>query len=101
MRDADYWRRRYERAEAGRLQALSDLQAATRTTINAAADEMQQQIDALELLILRRAALVGVVADGRKLRFTFQRRGALHQVECYNAMGLNVEELQRVLLGDE
>lgn len=99
-RDAAYWQRRYERAEAGRLQALDQVAQFAHDRIDTAADDMQQQVDALEQLVLSRAMLVAVESDGRTLRFKFTRRGQVHQIDTYNAMGLDVAEIRKVLLED-
>ena len=44
----EYWKRRYERAEQGRIEALQRLSA----RVDIAADDQQKQIDALEQLLL-------------------------------------------------
>lgn len=98
MRDPDYWRRRYERAEAGRLAALDQLRDASLRLINTAADDQQQQIDALEQLVLTRAALTSITVDGRKILFTFVRRGAVHQIVTYASMDSDVARWRKELL---
>jgi len=65
-RSPEYWKRRYERAEAGRLAAIS----AASQRVDVAADDLQQQVDALEMVVLSRAALVNIDQDGPKLRTT-------------------------------
>lgn len=66
--------------------------------VDAAADDQQQQIDALEQLVLNRAALVAIEQDGRTLRLTFTRRGELHQIEAYAGMSVDVAALRKKLL---
>lgn len=100
MPDADYWRRRYERAEAGRLAALEQLRDASHKLIDIAADEQQQQIDALERQLLNRAALVSIEPDGNKLRFMFVRRGAPTVVMVYNSLSMPLAALRKELLED-
>lgn len=104
MPTPDAYRRRYERAEAERLrlaQALQTFEARLAQLVNTAADDQQRQIDALERLLLNRASLVGVaVVESRTLRFTFTRRGQVHQVDTYNALGLSADEIKKVLLDD-
>lgn len=68
--------------------------------VDAAADEQQRQIDALERLVLNRASLVGIEQDGRKVRFVFTRRGAIHTVTCYADMSLDLAATRKVLLDD-
>lgn len=97
-RDPDYWRRRFERAEAGRLAALDQLRDMSLKLIDIATDEQQQQIDALEQLVLNRAALSSITVDGRKLRFTFVRRGAVYQITSYAGMDTTVEKWRKDLL---
>lgn len=94
MPSESYWKRRYERAEAGRLVALS----AAVTRVDTAADDLQRQVDALELVVLNRAALVNVEQDGRTLRLTFTRRGALHRIEAYAGMSVSVDSIRKELL---
>jgi len=66
--------------------------------VDTAADEMQQQIDALELLVLNRAALIDITQDGRKLQFTFTRRGQIYRVEAYADMSVDVAGIRKELL---
>ena len=68
--------------------------------VDTAADDLQQQVDALEMQLLKRTALVNIEQDGRKVRFTFIRRGALTRVECYADMSMDVAALRKELLGD-
>lgn len=68
--------------------------------VDIAADEQQQQIDALERLVLNRAALVNIEQDGRKVHFTFTRRGAVHRITCYADMSLDVSKARKELLDD-
>lgn len=64
----------------------------------AAIDEQQMQIEALEQLVLNRAALVDVRQDGRKVHFLFTRRGAVRQITCYADMSVDVAAIRRDLL---
>ena len=66
--------------------------------VDASHDDQQKQIDALEQLVLNRTALVDIQQDGRKVQFTFTRRGEVHRVECYADMSMNVAELRRALV---
>ena len=66
--------------------------------VDIAADEQQQQIDALERLVLNRAALVNIEQDGRKVHFTFMRRGQVHRVTCYADMSMDVAAVRKELL---
>lgn len=68
--------------------------------IDTAADEQQQQIDALERLLLNRATLVNVEQDGRKIRFLFTRRGAVHAVTCYADMSVDLAQIKKDLLDE-
>ena len=68
--------------------------------VEIAADEQQQQINALEQVLLNRTALVDIQQNGRKVEFLFTRRGAIHKVECYADMSMNVAEIRKVLLDD-
>ena len=92
------WKRRYERAEAERMRLAVEIREQYHKVIDAGIDDMQQQIDALEQLLLNRAALVNVAVDGRKVRFTFTRRGQVHQVEAYADMSLDIASVRRALL---
>ncbi len=76
------------------------IQSTLTQRIDAAADEQQQQIDALERLVLNRAALVNIEQDGRKIRFTFTRRGEVRRIECYADMSVDVAAIRKVLLDD-
>jgi len=93
-RSPEYWKRRYERAEAGRLAAIS----AASQRVDVAADDLQQQVDALEMVVLTRAALVNIDQDGPKLRITLTRRGQIHRIEAYAGMSMDVAALRRELL---
>lgn len=99
-RDADYWKRRYERSEAGRLEALNQVRDMSARLIDTAADEQQKQIDALETLVLNRAMLVNLERDGRKVRLTMVRRGAPTVIELYGDMSFDLAATHRTLLGD-
>lgn len=99
MPTADAYRRKYERAEAERLRLAEAVRDLT-LRVNAGADDLQQQVDALEQLVLNRAALVSIEPDGRKLRLLFTRRGALHAVDVYNSVSVPLPELRKILLED-
>lgn len=84
----------------GSVDPATTLQVTLTKRIDTAADDQQAQIDALEQLVLRRAALVDVARDGRKLKFTFTRRGEVHVVECYADMATDVAAIRKALLDD-
>jgi len=100
-RTPEYWQRRYEAAEEQRLAALGELQRVSNQLINAAADDQQQQIDALEQLVLNRAALISIErVDGRIIRFTFTRRGQVFRCETYGTWDQDVDAWRKALLED-
>lgn len=66
--------------------------------VDSAADDLQHQVDALERLLLNRAALVNIEQDGRKVHFTFTRKGAVHRITCYADMSLDVRKARKDLL---
>lgn len=92
----EYWKRRYERAEQGRIEALQRLSE----RVDIAADDQQKQIDALEQLLLKRTALTNIERDGRTIRLTFVRRGEVHRLNMYAAMSFDLDGARAVLLED-
>ncbi len=66
--------------------------------VDAAADEQQQQIDALEQLLLNRATLVNIEQSGAKMILTFTRRGQVHRIEAHASMSTDIAALRRELI---
>ena len=95
---AEYWKRRYERAEAGRLEALDQLRDTLLQRVNIAADDQQAQIDALERALNKRAHLIGITRNGRKVQFTFVRAGRLTICEFFGTMDNDIESWKHELL---
>lgn len=98
MPTAEYWKRRYERAEAGRLEALDQVRHTVFQRIDTAADEQQKQIDALEKLVLNRATLHDIRREGRKILLTFVRRGEVHRLTFYSYMAFDIARHRKELL---
>lgn len=86
MPTPDAWKRRYERAEAERLRLAAEL------------DEAKQQVTAIEQIALTRALLVGIERDGRRVIFTFSRRGQVHRCETYGTWDQPVEQWRKELV---
>lgn len=92
-RDADYWRRKYERAEAARLELSS---AAATQPIG----DLVHQVTALEQLTLNSARLVSIEQSQSTLTFTFTRKGQTFRCVTYATMSQRVNEWRKALLED-
>lgn len=90
---ADYWRRRYEQAEAARLELSS---AAATQPIG----DLVHQVTALEQLVLDRAALVSIEYVDKTLTFVFTRRGEVIRCPTYATMGQRFNDWRKALLED-
>ena len=84
--DANHWKARALAAEAAIVQA------------QAALDDATTRLDAIAMMQRERAVLISIAQDGRVLRFTFTRNGALVVCETYGTLDQDVPGWKRDLL---